>query len=120
MEIDNENNKKDIEALDIEIPVLSPRIYREYKNLADLDTSAMEHRPVPYQQFSKEKQREIVFKDITTGGVTHTTILDAAGVADYRSVIGYFARTIMKELRLVSGYDVLFGKMKAFVQAGAV
>ncbi len=117
VEIDNENDKKDIEALDIEIPVLTPRIYREYKNLADLDTSAMGHQSVPYQQFSEEQQREIVFKDITTGAVTHTTILDTAGVADYRSVIGYFAQTVMKELRLVSGYDVLFGKIKAFVQA---
>ena len=116
VEIDNENDKKDIEALDIEISVLTPRIYREYKNLADLDTSAMEHQRVPYKQFSEEEQREIVFKDITTGEVTHTTILDTAGVADYRSVIGYFAQTIMKELRLVSGYDVLFGKTKAFVQ----
>ena len=116
VEIDSENDKKDIEALDIEMPVLTPRIYREYKNLADLDTSAMKHQPVPYQQFSVEQQREIVFKDITTGEVTHTTILNTAGVADYRSVIGYFAQTIMKELRLVSGYDVLFGKIKAFVQ----
>ena len=55
-------------------------------------------------------------KDITTGLVTHTTVLDTAGVADYRSVIGYFAQTVMKELRLVSGYDMLYGKMKAFVQ----
>ena len=116
VEIDSENDKKDIEALDIEIPVLTPRIYREYKNLADLNTSAMKHQPVPCQQFSAEQQREIVFKDITTGAVTHTTILNTAGVADYRSVIGYFAQTIMKELRLVSGYDVLFGKIKAFVQ----
>ena len=108
--------KKDIAALDIEIPVLTPRIYREYKNLAGLGASAMEHQHVPYKQFSEEEQREIVFKDITTGEVTHTTILDTAGVADYRSVIGYFAQTIMKELRLVSGYDVLFGKIKAFVQ----
>ena len=65
---------------------------------------------------SEEEQREIVFKDITTGEVTHTTILDTAGIADYRSVIGYFAQTIMKDLRLVSGYDVLYGKVKAFVQ----
>lgn len=116
VEIDNEDDKKDIEALDIEIPVLTPRIYREYKNLADLDTSAMGHQRVPYKQFSEEEQREIVFKDITTGEVSHTTILDTAGVADYRSVIGYFARTIMKELRLVGGYDVIFGKIKTFVQ----
>ncbi|MBL6934693.1 MAG: DEAD/DEAH box helicase family protein [Alphaproteobacteria bacterium] len=117
VEIDNENDKKDIEALDMEIPVLTPRVYREYKNLADLDPGALDHQQVTYQQFSEEEQREIVFKDITTGEVTHTTILDTAGVADYRNVIGYFAQTIMKELRLVSGYDVLYGKIKEFVQA---
>jgi type III restriction enzyme len=71
---------------------------------------------VAYLQFSDAQQREIVFKDITTGEVTHTTILDTVGIADYRSVIGYFAQTMMKDLRLVSGYDVLYGKVKAFVQ----
>ena len=117
VEIDKENVKKDIDALDIEIPVLTPRVYREYKNLSDLDVSALGHQRVLYLQFSEEEQRVIVFKDITTGEVTHTTILDTAGIADYRSVIGYFAHTIMKDLRLVSGYDVLYGKVKAFVQA---
>ncbi len=116
VEVDNSNGKKDIEALDIEIPVLTPRVYREYRNLGELDAGAMTFRPVTYQTFSEEEQREIVFKDITTGEVTHTTILDTAGVADYRSVIGYFAKALMKELRLVSGYDVLYGKIKAFIQ----
>jgi type III restriction enzyme len=116
VEIDKENVKKDIDALDIEIPVLTPRVYREYKNLGDLDVSALGHQRVLYLQFSEEEQREIVFKDISTGEVTHTTILDTAGIADYSSVIGYFAQIIMKDLRLVSGYDVLYGKVKAFVQ----
>ena len=70
---------------------------------------------VAYKQFSEEEKREIVFKDITTGEITHTTILDANAVTDYRSVIGYFSQTIMKDLRLVSGYDVLHGKVKEFV-----
>ena len=116
VEVDNDNVKKDIDALDIEIPVLTPRVYREYKNLGDLDVNALDHQKVTYIQFSEEEQREIVFKDITTGEVTHTTILDTAGIADYRSVIGYFAQTILRELRLVSGYDVLYLKVKAFVQ----
>jgi type III restriction enzyme len=116
VEIDKENENKDIDALDFEIPVLTPRVYREYKNLSDLDVSALAHQRAAYLQFSEEQQREIVFKDITTGEVTHTTILDTAGIADYRSVIGYFAQSIMKDLRLVSGYDVLYGKVKAFVQ----
>lgn len=117
VEVDKANEKKDIEQLDIEIPVLTPRVYREYKNLDDLDVSALGHQRVAYLEFSEEEQREIVFKDITNGEVTHTTFLDTAGVADYRSVIGYFAQTVMRELRLVSGYDVLYGKVKSFVQA---
>ncbi len=116
IEVDNSNEKKDIGALDIEIPVLSPRVYREYKNLAYLDVRAFKNDKVTYRQFSEEEQREIVFKDITTGEITHTTILDAAGVADYRSVIGYFSHIIMKDLRLVSGYDVLYEKVKEFVR----
>ena len=116
VEIDKENEKKDLDALDIAIPVLTPRVYREYKNLANLEVGKLGHNKVHYQQFSEEQQREIVFKDITTGEITHTTVLDTAGIADYHSVIGYFAQTIMKDLRLVSGYDVIYGKVKSFVQ----
>jgi type III restriction enzyme len=116
VQVDEENKKKDLDELDIEIPVLTPRIYREYKSLADLDMQGMVLQHIEFRQFSKEEQREIVFKDIATGEITHTTILDTAGMADYRSVIGYFAQSIMKDLRLVSGYDVLYGKVKAFVQ----
>jgi len=116
VEVDNENTKKDIDSLDIEIPVLSPRTYREYKNLADLDPPSFPHSKVKYRTFSEEEQREIVFRDITTGDVTHTTVLNSLGVADYRSVVGYFTQTIMKDLRLVSGYDALYGKVKEFIQ----
>ena len=116
VEIDQDNPTKDLDALDIEIPVLTPRVYREYKNLCNLNMSALGRQRVPYRQFSEAEQREIVFKDITTGEVSHTTILDTAGVADYRSVIGYFTQTLMKDLRLVSGYDVLYGMVKSFVQ----
>lgn len=116
VQIDQDNVKKDIEALDIEIPVMTPRVYREYKNLADLNVAA-DIVKVPYQKFSEEEQqREIVFKDITTGEVTHKTFLDTTGFVDYRSVIGYFTQTIMKDMRLISGYDVLYGKVKAFVR----
>jgi type III restriction enzyme len=116
VEVDENNEKKDIEQLDIEIPVMTPRVHREYKNLTQLDITAFGHSKVPYKQFTPEEQREIVFRDITTDEVTHTTVLDTAGVADYRNVIGYLTREIMKPLRLVSGYDVLYGKVKEFLQ----
>ena len=116
VEVDREKDVEALEALDIEIPVLTPHVYREYAHLAGLDVVGMEYPRLPCRQFSEEERRKIIFKDLTTGQEAHTTFLDPAGVADYRSVIGYFAQTIMKEMRLVSGYDVLFGKIKAFVQ----
>lgn len=118
IEVDKDNIDKDLDVLDIVIPLLTPRIYREYKNLKDLDPDAFCNERVPYREFSENELREIVFKDITTGEVTHTTVLDTAGIADYRSAIGYFAQTIMRELRLISGYEVLYGKVKTFVQRG--
>ena len=116
VEIDREKEVTDIVALDIEIPVLTPHVYREYAHLAGLDVASMGHQRVPYRQFSEAERRKIIFKDLTTGQEAHTTFLDPAGAADYRSVIGYFAQTIIREMRLVSGYDVLFGKIKAFVR----
>jgi len=116
VEVDNENVKKDIDKLDIQIPVLTARIYREYKNLFDLDVSNFVHAKVKVQQFSEEQKREIVFKDIATGEISHKTELDSDFVANYQSVVGYFAQVIMKDLRLVGGYDVLYGKVKEFIQ----
>jgi len=118
IEVDRENKKKDLEKLDIELPVLTPRVFREYKSLGELSVSLSDERRVDCMTFSEEERREIVFKDIATGEITHTTVLDSAGVADYRSVIGFFAKTIMNDLRLASGYDVLYGKVKSFVQDG--
>lgn len=116
VEIDLENRKKDLNELDIEIPILTPRVYREYKNLADLQIALSPEHKLTYREFSEEEQREIIFKDLTTGEITHTTLLDAAGTIDYRSVIGYFAQSVLRDLRLVSGYEILYGKMKAFIQ----
>ncbi|MDY6969227.1 MAG: DEAD/DEAH box helicase family protein [Spirochaetota bacterium] len=121
VEIDKENTKKDIERLDIKIPVLSQRIYREYINISELDVSKFDTQRVKLQKFSEEEQREIVFKHVVKQEGAeetfhHKTILDSDLVVNYESVIGYFARVIKNELRLVSGYDILYGKVKIFIK----
>ena len=50
------------------------------------------------------------------GEIDHITHLDGVGPADYRSVIGFFARQLLKEMKLVGGYDVMYGKVKTFVR----
>ena len=116
IEVDKENVNKDIGALDINIPILTRRVYREYKNLADLDVNLLNFKPIKYLQFGADEIREIEFRYMTTSEVAHTTVLESPGTEDYRNVLGYFAQTLMKELRLVGGYNVLYAKVKDFVQ----
>jgi type III restriction enzyme len=117
VEVDREDKAKDIDKLDIELPQLAPRIHREYKNLDTLDVTSFTHKRLPVRQFSDGEQREIVFRDIDTEEQSHVTVMDSVFTPNYQNVIGYFARTIMRDLRLVGGFDVLFGKIKHFVES---
>ncbi len=115
IEIDNENVKKDIESLDIELPVLTPRIQREYKNLSLLDVSKFKNEKINEKHFSEDEQKEIIFKEVIEDKTHHTTILNSSIDPNYQSVVGFFVQRIMKELRLFGCYDILFGKVKEFI-----
>lgn len=116
VEVDRENTGKDIDALDIPLPRLSRRYQREFKDLHSLDPAALGNRRLPLKPYPPEETREIVFKTMLDGNDHHTIRLDGTGPADFRSVVGFFARQLLQDLRLVGGYDILYGKVKAFVR----
>jgi type III restriction enzyme len=116
IEVDRENKFKDLEALDIELPRLTARIEREYKNLEALDPLAFTNKRLPVKQFSEDEQRDIIFTDLDTGDQSHITRMDIGFNPSYQNVVGFFARGIERDLRLVSKQDVLFGKIKTFIQ----
>jgi type III restriction enzyme len=116
VEVDTENPEKDINALDIQLPRLTRRFQREFKNLDALNPSAFGNQLLPLKPFTPEETREIVFKTILDAEIDHTITLDGSGPADYRSVVAFFARQLLKDLRLVGGYDVLYGKVKTFMR----
>lgn len=116
VEVERDNEKKSISELDIELPVLEARLYREYKNLNDLNIEALPSPKLAIKQFTAEEQREIVFKDIDDEDVSHTTVMGSAFATNYQSAIGWFTRGLMRELRLVGGFEILFGKLKQFIE----
>jgi type III restriction enzyme len=115
VEVDTENPTKDIDALDIPLPRLTRRYQREFKNLDTLNPAAFGNQTLALKPFTPEETREIVFKTMLDAEVHHTIQLDGSGPADYRSVVAFFARQLLKDLRLVGGYDVLYGKVKTFM-----
>ncbi len=116
IEVDYENADKNIDELDIEIPLLAPRTYREYGLLEKLDSKRFGHVKVVYQKFDEQEERRITFHYMAKDEKSHETVLDDTGVSDYRSVVGFFSRVIMQELRLVSVYDIVYEKVKTFIR----
>jgi type III restriction enzyme len=116
VEVDAENPDKNLDDLDIPLPKLTRRFHRDYKDLDALDPSALGNKRLPLKPFTPEETREIVFKTMLDSEIHHTIRLDGSGPADYRSVVAFFARQLLKDLRLVGGYDVLYGKVKTFMR----
>ena len=117
IEVDKDNPNKNLDALNIEIPILTPRIARDYKNLGDLSLDALKFKPVGYKQFTEEEQREIVFQYITDKETSHTTEFDSVRDIPYQNIVSYFARMIIKDLRLFAHYEPLYGFIKEFIQS---
>ncbi|MBI2927054.1 MAG: DEAD/DEAH box helicase family protein [Verrucomicrobia bacterium] len=116
VEVDAENEDKNLDALDIPLPRLTRRYQREFKNLDALDPAKFGNPLLPLKPFTPEETREIVFKTMLDAEIHHTITLDGTGVADYRSVVAFFARQLLKDLRLVGGYDVLYPKVRDFMR----
>jgi type III restriction enzyme len=114
VEVDKDNPKKDLDALDIPIPQMSPRIYREYKNLDLIDISNFKNEKVQLKSYNEDELKEIVFVDIEDD-THHTTVFQDTAI-DYRNVIGFFTTVILKESRLISGFNILYPKVESFIK----
>jgi type III restriction enzyme len=114
VEVDKENPDKDLDKLDIPIPQMSPRIYREFKNLEFIDVNKFKNEKVTLKKFSSDELKEIVFNDIE-GKLSHKTVFKDT-VPDYRNVIGFFTSSILKDSRLVSGFNILYPKVESFIK----
>ncbi len=48
--------------------------------------------------------------------VDQTIQIDSSGIADYRSAVSFFARQLLKDLRLVGGYDQIYPQVKTVMR----
>lgn len=120
IEVERDNPSKDIAALDIELPILAPRIYRDYAHLDQLDIAAQLNTPVALRDLVAEADREIAFQYTApregADPYHHTTTLSDEGVPDYRGTIKFFTHVAMREIGFASAYNVIYGKIKEFLE----
>jgi len=116
IEVDKENPNKDISTLDIAVPVLTPRSYRDFGRLETLDTEAFQREKVRYEQFGDEAKKTLKFVYVVTDEESHEIEMAPSGVLDYRRVVKFYTDSIIRALRPGSVYNVLYEKVKFFIR----
>ncbi len=114
VEIDNKKSSDTLDKLDIPIPILTPRIHREYKNLEEIGVDKLDIKPIALKKFSEKELKEIIFTDID-GNFSHKIEFKDT-LPDWRHVVVFFTQTILKESRLVSGFNILYPKVEYFIR----
>ncbi len=115
VEVDRANPSKDIDRLDIELPILTARIHREYRGLDEMDPATWTYRPIAFRVYTEGERRDFDFKDIDHDQHTHTTSLSERHHPTIQNVIGYFAEKVRRDLKMIGNNAVLHGKIKEFV-----
>ncbi len=111
-----------INDFNIEIPILSPVISRETKNLAKITVNEIEKMVVKRKHYSKDEIREIIFIDAITRDIDEKHRLKLERPKNPESVMTFFTKVIVSQTKatgqfatvypLVENYtkEVLFGE----------
>ena len=122
IEVDRGNVKKDIDNLDIEVPMLFPKVFRDYEKLYMLDEKKLLKKgdALPVRVFDEGEKGDIVFEyafpESDEEREHHTITLDPHTHIDITNIIRWFVRTIKIDMRLGSVEHILYGKMKNFIE----
>ncbi|MFO2563998.1 DEAD/DEAH box helicase family protein [Legionella pneumophila serogroup 1] len=111
-----DENKKMNAELEIVLPKLTRRMQRNLRNLNELNPANIILNKIKLKKFSENEQRQIIFRDINTEEISHTTNMPTLIIPDYHRALHFFSHTIMSDLRMVGGSDILFEKLKVFIE----
>ncbi|HMN06523.1 MAG TPA: DEAD/DEAH box helicase family protein [Flavobacteriales bacterium] len=106
VEVETGATDRDIKTLDIPLPILTPKFYRDYEVLGKLGSDMLFPGKVDPKKYTLDEIREIDFEDLH-GRHSHTTELKGV-VPDHRNVLGALAQQVLKNSKLFQGFDALY------------
>ena len=113
IEIDQHKDPAELARLNIPLPILEPRIVRDYARLSELDVSRASHLVARLEDYIGDL-REIVFNNFH-GEFDHLTEL-ADFVPNWRNVLSFITDSVLRKNKLFSGFDLLYPRVEAFAR----
>lgn len=112
VEVEKEATDRDIHALDIPLPILTPKFYRDFEVLAKLDAGMLFPGKIEPRTYAPDQVREIDFEDFH-GQFSHSTQLKGV-VPDHRNVLSFLTQQVLKNSRLFQGFDALYPLLRDY------
>ena len=110
------DKKKDLEKLDLQIPILTPRIQRNYNNLNELNPKNFNFEGFKIKEFKPEDQKNFIFRYMLEGDVAYEIQVSDELMISSSSIVTFFTKSIMSEMRLFGGHEILYEKVKLFMK----
>jgi len=117
--IDSENQNKDLNGLDIDIPDIPKKYGRDYLSLGNLNAKNFKFKPKPIKQFSYiDKGKRIIFTEIIENNDVKEIIFDNTQYITANTILKFFTEVISKDLGFskLGINHFLYAQLKIFIK----
>lgn len=112
------DDEEEVERLDIEIPNIIEKTFRNEEKIAELDPSKFEFNVVEYKDMQKIKKEKIIWEYSVSKEVSRESEFVKSYSLDSYNILSALVKEIMQELRLKKGlgFEIICEKTKDFIE----
>lgn len=115
IEVDLDEEGKDTAHLDIPLPQLTSRVTTQMSRVDELNIESMPSADLQIKEGNGETSRVILFRGIDEDETLWRTDLGQSVPLTQQAIISFLCNTIATEMKMVSHKDVLYDKIKLYV-----
>ena len=115
IELDRENIDKDLDQMNIELPVLSKKFVRDIKDISNINLDNLKYRTFKIQKYTPDEIKKLTFIDLM-GEESHKIDFKTEP-PDFENMIAFYTNSILKDARLTrADFSTLYPVVEEFVE----
>lgn len=108
--------ERKVDQFDIEIPILTPALIRESKNLNKLTTQIIEKKVVKKKKYKDDEVKKIIFIDALTKEKADEHLFTMEYLENPESVISFYTKIVLQQTKNTGQFSVLYPVMRDYIQ----
>jgi len=108
--------ERKVDKFDIEIPVLTPAIMRESKNVGQLTVKKLEKKVIKRKKYKEDEIKNIIFIDALTKDKVDEHAYKMEYPKNPESVVSFYTKIVLQQTKNTGQFAMLYPVMKDYVQ----